>query len=220
MSFDPSSGNHAAVLLGTNTEVSIAPKKRLNGADAKPSAISGTSDAEADGKEKSKIVDLIQVRALPSSFFAPLPDSDPKSEPVALVSYWTYCRLAGASLPLHANEALGPVHVLRVKMPVDPLAGELAGPGAGATGAQSAKVIHAPEVTPGAAPTMNGGAGEGEPAGEEAGVALETVTLRWTKGIPHEHVVFLQYDRIKDWESWSVPIYFIFIISLVLIGEV
>lgn len=137
------------------------------------------------------------------------------AEPVALVSYWTYARLARARLPLPADEALGPVHVLRFKKPVDPLAGDSAGTGTGtgtgAAGAQSARVIHAPEV----GPPVNGGAGAGAGAGEapadgneEEAAEEETVTLRWTKGIPHEHVVFLQYDRIKDWESWSVPIWF------------
>ena len=196
VSFAPAPEKQAAVLLGTDTEVSIAPKKRQSASEAARRALS----AEKKDDSKPKILNSIKLRVLPHSFFSLPPNSNDFPEgPTAVVSIWTYRELSKREFPLELSEGFGPLNVYRLKMHnSDPLANEPAAPapGAGSTSKQSAKVIHAPEdhLPNGTAKSVSE---------EEAAKTPETVTLRWSREVPVGHVVFLSYDGVRVWNNWS-----------------
>ncbi|KAL5524266.1 PEX1 [Sanghuangporus sanghuang] len=200
VSFDPAPERHEAVLLGTNTEVSIAPKRRQNGMEASKRALSTSEDEKKDGS-KPKILNSVKLRLLPRNFFSLPPDSDNFSEgPTAIVSIWTYRDLAKQEFPLELSEGFGPVNVYRLRMHnSDPLANEppTPAPGTGMISKQNAKVIHAPEDS------LPNGSAKQDP--EETSVKTpETVTLRWSREVPIGHVVFLSYDGVKDWNNCAL----------------
>ncbi|EJC98437.1 AAA-domain-containing protein [Fomitiporia mediterranea MF3/22] len=190
VSFDPAPGKHEAVLLGTDTEVSIAPKRRVNGAEAKQSTSISKSDTDGKRSSEPKILKSLRLRALPSSFFSP--SGSVPSEPVALVSIATYWELISTKLPLSESEGFGPINVYRLKASADPLASEPTAPVPAAQ--QGSKVIHAPEGA-----QANGSAKPGSEAPSISTNERETVTLCWSREIPDGHVLFLGYDGVKDW---------------------
>ena len=64
MSFEPADGKRDAVLLGTDTEVSIAPKKRVQ-----PSSKAATLPGGSAAIGRPKYINYAHRRALPSYLY-------------------------------------------------------------------------------------------------------------------------------------------------------
>ncbi|KAI5123096.1 hypothetical protein M0805_001452 [Coniferiporia weirii] len=189
VSFEPSSAKHEAILLGTNTEVSIAPKKRSNAVSGKSLKHTSNTETKPTGEdvERPKYLKHARRRALPATFFS-FSESDPPSNPIAWVSIGTFCALASKPIPLSKSDGFGPISVRHLKAPTDPLASEPAPPAS--TAPPAAKVIHSADASQGAPSTT-------EPAESHE----ETITLRWSREVPDKQVVFQNYANVKAWEN-------------------
>ncbi|KAH8109796.1 AAA-domain-containing protein [Phellopilus nigrolimitatus] len=193
VSFKPTSAKHEAVLLGTNTEVSIAPKKRVS-ESAKKSATSvskPSAEGAGDAAEKSAALKHAKLRVLPSAFFS-FSDSSADAGAIAWVNFWTFCDFAAKVPPLSISEVFGPVIVRRLKAPPDPLASDPAS-AAAPPAAPTAKVIHSADGR------------QAPPADAEAPKPpQDTLTLRWSREVPDKHIVFENYSGVKEWENCRV----------------
>ena len=175
-------------MLGTNTEVSIAPKKRVEKTTSKGTPVSSKQSKKDTENLASRRLRYLKLRALPASLLK-IPEEKNTVGPVALVSISTYCRLSGKRVPLDSTDGFGPVRVERLKPPPNPLSEESSST-LKITDSESAKVIHSNEESRSA--QLNGSA---SPIPAE-------VTLRWVRHVPDFQVVFQDYDGVKNWESW------------------
>lgn len=184
VSFNPDSVRYNAALLGTNTEVAIAPKVRRIGSktneESRPLVNGNTSTVKQDSQK-------IKLRALPRSFFS-LHSSSPQDR-VAYVSPMSFCFLAKRRPPLNATDGLSPVIVRLLKSPLDPLS---TGEGQAATSEQQnlSKKAQPNGTTSNLASSSN---------------AVNQIVLRWSRDVPDKHVVFEDPAvGVGDWDVWFV----------------
>ena len=189
VSFEPKPAKNDAVLLSTDTEVSIAPKKRQSKSRG-PKVI---KDLEETKKEhEPRPLNRKKLRVMPHSFFHL--HAIPKSAgPLALVSIDTYIALSHAQLPLEVTDGFGPVTVLRYRRPVNPLSPDSEVATRNSDEEPASKVIHSANK-----------ATEGDEASrkDHGKSDVETVTIRWARALSNSQVLFFNFDLVKDWEPW------------------
>lgn len=185
VSFNPSSAKYNAALLGTDTEVAIAPKVRRTGSktskeESRPLTNGITSTTKQDSQR-------IKLRALPRAFFS-LNSSAPQDR-VAYVSPMSFCFLAKRRPPLNTTDGLSPIIVRLLKSPVDPLS---TGEGQAATSEHQNSSKRA------------------QPNGSTSGPSASSntsnqIALRWSREVPDKHVVFEDPSvGVGDWDVWFV----------------
>ncbi|THH03293.1 hypothetical protein EW145_g6374 [Phellinidium pouzarii] len=186
VSFEPNSTRSEAVMLSTNTEVSISPKKRSSYGKSSSSVANQESQAAGEDAKGQKFSKYAKRRAIPPIFFS-FSESATPSDQTAWVSPGTFCALASKLPPLSDSDYFGPITVRHLKAPPDPLASDpvSAAPAAPLT----SKIIH----------SADGGLAT-QASGEAETPREETIILRWSREVPDKQVLFQEYNGVKDWE--------------------
>ncbi|EGO02902.1 hypothetical protein SERLA73DRAFT_102940 [Serpula lacrymans var. lacrymans S7.3] len=201
VSVDPPSKNNA-LLLTTNTEVSIAPKSRGSSSrQQKQSAANGhalaTSNQASTAKndvlsEETKSKFAIQVvRVLPARVLPPLspPSSSyTQSEPLAYVHPRTFATLTNSRFPLPADseDVFHKITYRRLPPPLDPTS--------------SASNPTEPASSPALEPRLlKPGDKSGSSPVEK--VATDTLFVGWSKEVLYRHIVFPGgLQNVNDWD--------------------
>ena len=186
MSFEPDDKKHKAVLLTTNTEVSIAPKSRPK-PTAKTQQAAQAASLNGSGQEMKRSSKAAKLRILPANFFEFI--SRPEKR-VAWVSPSSFSHLARLKIPLREGLSLDAIQVRSLKEPSDPTANE-SPPQANEGSVPASRVIHS------AADTK-------DKTSEEQDLAQENlVCLRWSRLVPDGNIVFESpFYGLKDWGVW------------------
>lgn len=176
MSFSPNSSKYDAALLGTNTEVAIAPKVRRTGVKAAKEETHPLVNGETSKIKQA--MQKIKLRALPRSFFS---ISSETQDCVAYVSPMSYAFLAKCSFPLSNTDGLSPVIIRLFKAPQDPLSTE--GQASSSDQQNSSK--------------------SNQPNGSSSTNTPTQIVLRWSRDVADKHVVFDGRSiGVADWDIW------------------
>jgi peroxin-1 len=190
VSLEPQSKGNA-LLLTTNTEVSIAPELRSTSGPGSSAVIStdtaststtnGTTTIQTPiSKLPPKILRVIPARVLPP--LTPSPASYTRSETLTYVSKRTYSQLTN-TYPIpeedESNRQFYKASFRRLKPPVDP---------ADTSGANKSTIPSppAPRVLNAGGSTGN----ESKPVDAAAPKKVHELFVGWTEGVPESHIVF------------------------------
>lgn len=195
VSLDPTSRTNA-LLLTTNTEVSIAPKLRA-GSSTKQATVSASSITSASAIPQSQPSEFPSkfLRVLPSSALSSTlslksinVDGYTRPEPLAYVARTTFFQLTGSgsesSTDFGAEFYL--MTVKRLRPPADPT--DMTPP---STSPQPV----APRI-------LTAGGSRDAAANTDGGKQQREVLVSWANGIPESHVVFLVggIEAITNWD--------------------
>ena len=188
-SFEPASGKHAANLLSTNTEVSIAPKSRKNDhrTTAKSTQPKLTSEALSPPTVAKSWNTRLMLRVIPSDFFS-FAGTDCNGSR-AWVSPTSFRKLSNISGPLENGIHLGCVDIRTLQAPLDPSFEE------GITShpqAASSRVIHTGETAESSGPISD------TPNSDKY-----LFDVYWSRTIPDQQIIFDSVlDGIAEWNVW------------------
>ena len=169
------------MLLGTDTEVSIAPKLRRTGEPASTSNVnSALATSRPNESLPSQILRVVPLCVLPSAL--PSSFSRERLDVPAYVSHRVYTELTRSS-PTETQEHFYKASIKRLKPPSDPID----------SSTNSKPPSPVPKVL-----TIGGGEDK-EVQGEDGGV--KWVYIGPMEGIPEKHILFPQ-GGIGDVQSW------------------
>lgn len=192
VSLDPAPTKQKAVLLATDTEVSIAPKLRPNstqtiGPSAGPSAVTKSEPSLDSGKRYSRAL----LRVLPSCLFTF--SGVASQDKVAWVSGSTFCHLTSRKYPPPRSYTLTRRYVVlhRLRPPPAPATRDAAP--VPPTAVPISRILHTAEA--GQKPVHDVKIESGSDKEREQFI------LRWAENLPDRHVVFEQVPSdVQDWD--------------------